>query len=61
MYMLFHMMELETRKHLSDDLLAEGRRKSLKEKLFLRLTLNMYVGKMWEALQGHKLTNGELD
>lgn len=57
--MLFRAIELETRKHLSEDFLVEGRSQPINEKLQKEPTSNVYVARMWGKLQGNALINGE--
>ena len=58
-FRLFQAMEVETRKHLSDNFLVEGRSKSIKEVLYKKLISNVYVNNMWDALHGDELANSE--
>ena len=58
-YKLFRSMEIETRKHVSDDLLVAGRSTSIKEKLFNKITENVHVLRKWGELHGDELLNGQ--
>ena len=51
-------MELETRKHVSDNLLVAGRCTSIKEQLFNKVTENVHVLRKWGEVHGDELLNG---
>ena len=52
-------MELETRKHVSDNLLVAGRCTSIKEQLFNKVTENVHVLRKWGELHGDEMLNGQ--
>ncbi|XP_071476692.1 uncharacterized protein [Diadema antillarum] len=56
---LFQAMEIQTRKHLSDDLLVEGRSKPIQEILNNELLSNVHVCNMWDALHGDELVDSD--
>nr|XP_054774354.1 uncharacterized protein LOC129282483 [Lytechinus pictus] len=58
-YKLFRAMELETRKHVSDELLLQGRAEPIKDILHGAVLNNMHVLNMWNRIQGCDLPHGD--